>query len=149
MVPSVTAFCNLQCCLTHALVLALPDLDAPYEVVCDACGCGLRAVILQNEQPVAFHSYKLNDADAVQTTLTGLQSQARPAPRLGRPSVRNPDDIDVLGRNGKAASETAEKKKKQSKPAKKASTMSSKRKKKLDSVTLEQQSQSLCANSRR
>ena len=57
------AFCDLQWCLTHAPVLALLDLDAPYEVVCDACGYGLGVVLLQNEKPIAFHTYKLNDAE--------------------------------------------------------------------------------------
>jgi len=57
------AFCDLQWCLTNAPVLALPDPDAPYEVVCDACGYGLGAVLLQNQRPIAFHSYKLNDTE--------------------------------------------------------------------------------------
>ena len=76
-----------------------------------------------------------NAADAVQTYLNGLRSRARPAPRLGRPSEENPDHVDVLGRNGKAASETpSEKKKKQSKPVEKASETSSSLKKKLGSI---------------
>ena len=57
------AFCKLQWCLTNAPVLALPDPDAPYEVVCDACGYGLGAVLLQNQKPIAYHSYKLKDAE--------------------------------------------------------------------------------------
>ena len=58
-----TAFRKLQWCLTHAPVLALPDSDAPYEVVCDACGIGLGAVLLQNQKPIAYYSYKLSDAE--------------------------------------------------------------------------------------
>lgn len=87
-------------------------------------------------------------AESFETYLTGLQSQARPAPRLGRPSEENPDYVDTLGRNGKTASETpSEKKKKPGRPVEKSSETSSSLKKKLGSVPLEQQSQSLSAKS--
>jgi len=57
------AFCKLLWCLTNAPVLALPDPDAPYEVLCDACRYGLGAVLLQNQKPIAYHSYKLKEAE--------------------------------------------------------------------------------------
>ena len=44
-------------------MLALPDFDAHYEVVCDASGYGCGAVLLQNQKPIAFQSYKLSDAE--------------------------------------------------------------------------------------
>ena len=44
-------------------MLAMPEAGAPYEVVCDASGFGLGAVLLQNQKPIAFHSYKLCDAE--------------------------------------------------------------------------------------
>ena len=55
-------FKKLQDCLCHAPVLAMPEVGEPYEVVCYASGCGLGAVLLQNQRPIAFHSYKLCDA---------------------------------------------------------------------------------------
>lgn len=58
-----SAFDNLKHCLCDAPVLALPDFDAHYEVVCDASGFGCGAVLLQNQKPIAFHSYKLSDAE--------------------------------------------------------------------------------------
>ena len=56
-----SAFDNLKHCLCDAPVLVLPD--AHYEVVCDASGFGCGAVLLQNQKPIAFHSYKLSDAE--------------------------------------------------------------------------------------
>ena len=41
----------------------MPEVGEPYEVVCDASGFGLGAVLLQNQRPIAFHSYKLCDAE--------------------------------------------------------------------------------------
>ena len=58
-----TAFDGLQLVLSSAPVLALPDVDARYEVVCDASGFGCGAVLLQHQKPVAFYSYKLNGAE--------------------------------------------------------------------------------------
>ena len=42
--------------LCHAPVLALPDVDAHYEVLYDSSGFGCDAVLLQNQKPIAFHS---------------------------------------------------------------------------------------------
>ena len=57
---AVRAFENLKYSLSHAPVLALPDPDLPFEVVVDASGFGCGAVLLQNQRPLAFHSYKFN-----------------------------------------------------------------------------------------
>lgn len=56
-----SAFDALRHDLCHVPVLALPDVDAHYEVVCDSSGFGCGAV-LQNQKPIAFHSYNLSDA---------------------------------------------------------------------------------------
>ena len=60
---AVQAFEKLKYSLSHAPVLALPDPDLPFEVVVDASGFGCGAVLLQNQKPVAFHSYKFNSAE--------------------------------------------------------------------------------------
>ena len=57
------ALTELQWCLTNAPVLAFPDPAAPYEVVVDASGIGFGAILMQNQLPIAFHSYKLSDAE--------------------------------------------------------------------------------------
>lgn len=40
--------------LCNPPVLALPDLSSPYEVIYDACGVGLGAVLLQDGRPMAL-----------------------------------------------------------------------------------------------
>ena len=56
------AFAQLQTALTSAPVLTLPDINKPFEVVCDACECSpaVGAVLLQDGKPTCFHSRKLN-----------------------------------------------------------------------------------------
>ena len=60
---AVKAFNALKYCLSHAPELALPDPELPFEVMVDAYDCGCGAVLLQNQRPVAFHSYKLSSAE--------------------------------------------------------------------------------------
>ena len=47
------AFKGVKKALTSAPVLALPDLYSRFEVICDACGVGLGAVLVQGGRPVA------------------------------------------------------------------------------------------------
>lgn len=51
-----SAFDALRHNLCHAPVLASPDVDAHYEVVCHSSGFGCGAVLLQNQKPIACHS---------------------------------------------------------------------------------------------
>lgn len=46
-----------------APVLAMPDPDQPFELVTDALGYGLGAVLLQKDQPVAFESRSMKPAE--------------------------------------------------------------------------------------
>ena len=62
------SFDGIKWSLTHAPVLRSPVESVPYEVVSDASGIGLGAVLLQEDQPVAFESRKLSPAEQNYTT---------------------------------------------------------------------------------
>ena len=57
------AFEQLKTDLTSAPILVSPDTTQPYELIADACGTGIGAVLMQNEQPIAFESRKFNSAE--------------------------------------------------------------------------------------
>ena len=57
------AFERVKRALTEAPVLVSPDTTKPYEVISDASGIGLGAVLLQDGRPVAFESRKLSGAE--------------------------------------------------------------------------------------
>ena len=58
-----SAFKALKRALTTAPVLAFPDTDKPFELVCDASGIGLGAVLLQEGRPLAYNSRKMTAAE--------------------------------------------------------------------------------------
>jgi hypothetical protein len=53
------AFEQLKVLLTTALVLAQPDIKKPFDVYCDASGCGLRCVLMQEDRVIAYASRQL------------------------------------------------------------------------------------------
>ncbi|KAJ8377065.1 hypothetical protein SKAU_G00076480 [Synaphobranchus kaupii] len=57
------AFERLKHLCTHHPVLKYFDVTKPVEIHCDASSFGLGAVLLQDNQPVAFSSRSMNDAE--------------------------------------------------------------------------------------
>ena len=49
-------------------VLPIQNLTKPFIVGCDASGCGIRAVLMQEGHPIAFKSRKLNKRESVKST---------------------------------------------------------------------------------
>jgi len=62
------AFEGVKKALTNAPVLALPDLNCLFEVICDACGVGLGAVVVQKGGPIAFEGKRMKEAEQKYTT---------------------------------------------------------------------------------
>ena len=57
------AFDGVKHALTNAPVLSLPDFSQPFEVVTDASGFGIGAVLQQHGRPIAFYSRKLKPTE--------------------------------------------------------------------------------------
>lgn len=59
IVTAAEAFQKLKTTMVHPPVLALPDFTKELIIECDACGVGIGAILMQNNQPIAFLSQAL------------------------------------------------------------------------------------------
>ena len=57
------AFDRIKSCLIEAPVLRLPDFNKPFEVICDASGFGIGAILLQDGHLIACESAKLKGSE--------------------------------------------------------------------------------------
>ena len=62
------AFADIKKMLTSAPILRYPDPDKPYLVISDASVTGCGAILIQDEHPVAYYSYKFSDPERKYTT---------------------------------------------------------------------------------
>ncbi|XP_075659161.1 uncharacterized protein LOC142629051 [Castanea sativa] len=90
---TLAAFTNLKEAVTQPSVLALLDFFRPFVVECDASSCGLGAVLMQDQRPVAFHSHALKGKNlhlsTYETELLALATAVKKwrSYLLGRPFV--------------------------------------------------------------
>jgi len=57
------AFQQIKTALVNAPVLAYPDFEKPFDLICDASDHGIGAVLLQDARPIAFLSKKFAPAE--------------------------------------------------------------------------------------
>ena len=62
------AFAGVKHALTHAPCLAYPNFDKPFQIVTDASGYGIGAVLMQDKRPIYFFSQKLKPSETRYST---------------------------------------------------------------------------------
>jgi hypothetical protein len=63
------AFDKMNAIVCHKVLLLYPDFNKPFHIHTDASHYQLRAVISQDNHPIAFYSYKLQPAQVRYTTI--------------------------------------------------------------------------------
>jgi hypothetical protein len=61
-------FENLKNIMSTTLVLETPDFSKPFIIECDMSGLGIGAISMQDGNPIAFESRKLNQTECLQST---------------------------------------------------------------------------------
>ena len=61
--PQRQAFEQIKEALASPPVLAIPDFNKPFEVICDASDMDIGAILMQDNHPIAYESRKLSSAE--------------------------------------------------------------------------------------
>lgn len=70
-VEAQQAFDKLKTAMVSPQILAQPDFSKPFELECDALGCGIRAMLQQGGRPIAFSSQSLGQRNQSLSTYEG------------------------------------------------------------------------------
>ena len=91
-----SAFNGIKQDLTNAPLLRMPVFNRPFEVVSNASGTAIGAVLLQDKHPIAFESRKFNEADLNHTITEKELLGVMHALRIWRSYLEGSDMVLVI-----------------------------------------------------